>query len=485
MKEFGKTKAYYGILFAFLLVSLLSSCQRNDMDVRDEEHIEYDVTVHNLSLKQGETALDIAREGDGYLLLKGIPGMSSETVRLDAAFSAQGDGEKTEVRGAVSFAKDGDAVYTYANTGGEGPTYDLYRNGDIQIELGNVIFENAYCFMSVFDQTLYAAIPAGSGEYANCFIAGDNIIKPLSGQDNGGAFETVGFVRLHDIICAAVMTENRDYINDEMGLYHLAGSTLHLFPVSSAGDMILSDGTDVELSAPCRACVSDGENLYILAGSQLCRYDGRQVEELYDFVLAGMEENAVVRRMLVTGDGAVLVLQDNVLLECREGKEAKEKEILTIGIVNANKVIVNQLSRPVAHFNREDTDYAFSVKRFKNADAMNRALLSGEVDAILSSDIRLMESYADRGVLADLGSLCPSLREEGTLLPNVVSAAERKGGLYFLPRAFGVGVLFAEQDHWGERDSFESLENFLHETEEKDPGFYKFSLTIFSITLLQ
>ena len=470
MQSIRRMTACIGILlFTFLLLPL-SSCQSKGSEART---FPYDAVVRDLPLREKETALDIVRSKDGYSLLTGIPGQASWITELDSAFQDKGKREKTAARGAVSFAKSDEGVtFFYANSGGEAPTYDLYQNDTIQTKIENVKFENAFCSMNVYDGTLYAAIPAGASGQANCFIIEDRVINSYFGEDEGGVLNTVGFVKYGDTVYAAVNAQKREYIGDRSGFYHITGSDLLLYPVKSEDDGLPQEGTMIELPAQCRACASDGEYLYILSGSYLYRYNGGDLEELYDCVLMGMDETSVVRRMLAVEEGRILILQDNTLLECSVRQGSSETTVLTIGVVNANNVVGDLMSQPVAHYNRKSSGYLYTVKKYKDIEAMNKALLSKEVDVVLSSDLLLMENYAAKGLFADLSELCPELTEEGGILPNVLEASRRNGRLFFLPRAFGIGALTADQEYWGKPFS-NDLTAFLQEVKERDPAFYK------------
>ena len=470
MQSIRKMTAYIGILlFAFLLLPL-SSCQSKGSEAKT---FSYDAAVRDLPLREKETALDIFRSQDGYSLLTGIPGQASWITELDSAFRDKGEREKTAARGAVSFAKSDEGVkFFYANSGGDGPTYDLYQNDTIKTKLGNVIFETAFCSMNVYDGILYAAVPMGAGRQGNCLVVGDRIIDSHFSKDDGDIWNTVGFVQYGGVVYAAVNAQKREYVGESTGFYHIAGSDLILYPVEPEDVSLPPEGTVIELPARCRACASDGEYLYILSGSYLYRYNGGDLEELYDLILMGMDETSVIRRMLAVEEGRILILQDNTLLECSVRQGSSDKTVLTIGVVNANNVIGDLMSQPIAHYNRKSSEYLYTVKRYKDTEAMNKALLSSEVDVVLSSDLLLMDNYAAKGLFADLSDLCPELTGEDGILPNVLEASRRNGRLFFLPRAFGVGALTAEQEYW-EKPFSNDLKVFLQEVKERDPAFYK------------
>ncbi|MBO4406619.1 MAG: hypothetical protein J5849_02885 [Clostridia bacterium] len=459
-----------GILLAAALPALFAACGEKEK----ENEVSCVVTAHELPLKKAERALDILPDGDGYLLLKGIMGQASSTVRLDASFKEAGEAEKTAARGAVSFAKDGDALYTYANTGGEGPTYDLYKDGDVQVRCDNLSFDSARSILEVFDGTLYAAIPGGSGEHNNCFAVDDRLLPLPYETGDGDRLAVAGVLQFGGAVYAAVGVEKIRYVGDGRSGGTTEGYDLALYPLTPKSETLPDAALAVEGLPGCvNACASDGDSLYILSGTALFRYDGEKLEELCNLVIAGVRADTEVRRLFADGDGGAFVLSEDRLLECRPGRESGEKTVLTIGLVHMAGITGDLQTGFAAAFNRKDLPYAAVLKSYKSAEAMNLALLSGEVDAVLSCDLTLMNNYADKGLFRDLYSLCPELAEEGALVSSVAALAQRNGETPYLPRSFGISVLTVEKGLLEGRQSFEDFLDFLRFAEEKDPAFFK------------
>ena len=87
-----------------------------------------------------------------------------------------------------------------------------------------------------------------------------------------------------------------------------------------------------------------------------------------------------------------------------------------------------------------------SVTRTDAIKNLNTELMAGEGPDIIFLDGLPIESYIEKGILADLSEPMETLEENGeTLFENVASAYEREGKKYAVPAFFSVPIVVGEK----------------------------------------
>lgn len=79
--------------------------------------------------------------------------------------------------------------------------------------------------------------------------------------------------------------------------------------------------------------------------------------------------------------------------------------------------------------------------------ALNTELLAGSGPDVLALDGLPLQSYIQKGVLADLGPALSPLLEDGTLLKNIAGAYLQEGKLFAVPARFTVPMLCVPLEH--------------------------------------
>ena len=238
-----------------------------------------------------------------------------------------------------------------------------------------------------------------------------------------------------------------------------------------SGERVQLEGT------PTGGAFSDGKYGYYMCGSELWRTDGEIGKRIADLIYCGVDRDSEVLGVRALSNGHILVVANGGVIELTEsdGVVPAERNVYTLGLVNYHNYI-GYISTVVAKFNGQSEKIQFTVKEYPSVAKMNLALLSGEVDLIVSSDHFLLKNYIKQGILASLEKIVPEFFEEGVLIENVVDATRVDGTCYFLPRHFSVVGRRINRDILEEGQVFETPEQFYDFTLEKTPGTMK-SLT--------
>ena len=100
-------------------------------------------------------------------------------------------------------------------------------------------------------------------------------------------------------------------------------------------------------------------------------------------------------------------------------------------------------------------------------------LMGDDAPDILVMDHLDMESYAEKGLLEDLGDLVTPLEESGELLSNITGAYIREDGhRYVVPLEFGFTMAVGRDIGTGDMSSMEKLADFLEKADASYMGPY-------------
>ncbi|MBR0143003.1 MAG: hypothetical protein IJM21_02350 [Clostridia bacterium] len=247
-------------------------------------------------------------------------------------------------------------------------------------------------------------------------------------------------------------------------LLHDTGSRSLLVPLSP--DMKKIEKKGIELKAGASGpCASDGEIGLFFSGTVLYVTDGKGCRKLADLARYGFTSATVIGRILPLSDGRILVLGEEHLVLLSPGEEEEEKPVITLGTI---KEYGRDLAQKVLRYNRMSDKYAITIKKFDTPEDLNKALLSGEVALIASSDRLLLRNYAGKGLLLDLEEGMPALFEDGVLYKSLVDTARVGGKSYFLPRTFWLYGYKIKENLYPE-SGFRTMEDFFGFIDEKDP----------------
>ncbi len=110
----------------------------------------------------------------------------------------------------------------------------------------------------------------------------------------------------------------------------------------------------------------------------------------------------------------------------------------------------------------EETDYNAVYQE------LNTMLMGEDAPDIVVMDHLNMDSYADKGLLADLEDVVGPMEERGELLSNVTGAYKREDGKrYAVPLQFAVDLVLGRDISAQDMGSMEALAGFLSQTDER------------------
>lgn len=99
--------------------------------------------------------------------------------------------------------------------------------------------------------------------------------------------------------------------------------------------------------------------------------------------------------------------------------------------------------------------------------ALNTELLAGNGADILILDGLPVDSYIEKGVLADLKDLVKPLEESGELMNNITGCYEKDGKVYNMPIRFSFPVIAGKLDAIQAADSLSNIVNYIKQTDNK------------------
>ncbi|MBE7000164.1 MAG: hypothetical protein E7428_08250 [Ruminococcaceae bacterium] len=259
---------------------------------------------------------------------------------------------------------------------------------------------------------------------------------------------------------------------------NVVGENARLVPLTPETTELPLEGIDIE-GVPTGGAFSDGMYGYFFCEGELWRTDGKKSTCIADLTSFGVGMGSEIRAVRVLSDGRILVVSDGQLLRLT-GKEVAgeadmeanatggEKTVFTIGVVN-DYWGIDDLVLTASKFKSDNV--TFTVKNFRDRASMNLAMLSGEVDMVVTRDLFLLKNYVKQGMLAPLEEVAPELFEEGVLIENIVDAARVNGTCYFLPREFYIRGQQTEARFMEAGQTFETREEFCDFLAREEVGF--------------
>lgn len=143
-------------------------------------------------------------------------------------------------------------------------------------------------------------------------------------------------------------------------------------------------------------------------------------------------------------------------------------DTLTVYGLKENKTVQQAISLFQTQNPDVKVDYSYAVGEHEKPTSddirnLNTALLGGNGADVLILDRLPVDSYIEKGVLADISSLRDELVKDSGMLENVAGALERDGKVYGLPARIGVPVMASKDDTDKALESIEALTSYLRE----------------------
>lgn len=221
---------------------------------------------------------------------------------------------------------------------------------------------------------------------------------------------------------------------------------------------------------PSHFCWNDEYGFYV-EGDYLKGTDGSVCWNVCDLNALGVN---MVLDYTVTplNDGRFIIVQSYQLLEIKPhadepgnmetlpsetettGSEADEYQVIRMGVYPAAASLPAMVI-PDA-FCRSGSKAELQVKTYESKDQLNLAMLSGEIDFLLSEESGVISEYAKRGLVSPLPDL------EGIVLDNLLEAGTINGEVYMLPTCYQVLGLIMPLSLQNPQGGFNSVEDMLN-----------------------
>lgn len=283
--------------------------------------------------------------------------------------------------------------------------------------------------------------------------------KELAGVLNGGSvyrinLETgtiseMGMVDAHQEL---VFTAG-DYLMSSDQIYQISTQ-------STVEDATLTDFIQEETNGlkKLAVCFDSGENtLYLAAYGGLYSHviGGGAMEKLLDGGLCALgDPTKTATAILKNDDGSFLVSYDDGEIDLY----TYDKEALAVPARQISIYSLEQnetVSRAISMFRKSNPDVYVKQEIGLSGDYgmtkedairnLNTRLLAGEGPDILLLDELPLDSYMEKGILADLSKAAEELEKSGTYFSGVFKSYQTEKGLYAMPVRFRIPVLIGEK----------------------------------------
>ncbi len=346
---------------------------------------------------------------DGYLLFS-----HTGSRPLDNSFTQEAPWDLLSNDYYYGAATAGNDLYTI-RTISRG-THCVWKNDTIVCEIPGDYYCDYQMLVDgdgVYTQWLWRLEPA--------HYNGEAIGLPTPPQEE--QYRNLGFWTLAGQNYLVSVREHATEVNDVWIL-----QDIRLFPLNEGklGEPIILEGFT---ESPYNLS-TDGTYGYFMLKNELYRTDGRNVESIGDLNYYGVDLSCL-QTITPLPDGRILVVDSNALTVLTPGKDEAAQDTTTIRV--ACYPSITGFSKKAALYNREDGEHRLEIKVYETLADLNLALLSGEVDLLVSSDPHALRRYAARGILQPLDELIPGVLSSGELFGGVVQAGTVEDAVYFLP----------------------------------------------------
>ncbi len=279
------------------------------------------------------------------------------------------------------------------------------------------------------------------GQNRNYITSGDNIIT-INEDNSGVIFYNPTQKKIVKTVDFSVVSEANAYALKKDGTL-LLGDSGGIHRIQKEGTLweTIVDGPLNSMSMPTLSVFSlfvnedDPEEYYIVygvndGGSELMHYVfNKEVSSVpsKEITVYSLWENSTIRQ-------AISLFQ-------AENSDIKVNYVVAMGEENGNI-----------------TDYI---------RALNTELLAGNGADVLVLDGLPVNSYIEKGVLADLKTLIEPMEKSGDLLTNVTGAYEKDGKVYEIPVRFSIPLIAGKQDAVKAAGNTTDTANYIKQTNQK------------------
>lgn len=440
-----------------LLLVLLCACGSNDLPTAPSTPTPPPTAESPYPSLEGlGTFCDILPDGDGYILMThtGFYRLDSEFHRTDSNDLRVYNDLYAEVNSDNPFYRmtlDPDLdtpLLTALTKTSQGIFFFCYSNGivyqdgspwfsvleyleqGVLKDMGGVIHPSCNVQIVEYHGAIFTMI---YGFRCNVLIKNnDTLLRPAGNE--GSPFYR-GMMLLGDRLYAGVSFYDGENMHTPMG-----GNAL--FCLDENSTLPLSrDGSRGLIGSFDHSAVADGKFFYEQDG-KLKSTDGSIVET---WELTGFSEYGVLRGLHALPDGRLLAVdsRNRILAFSRELVSSMELVTLRLGYLIHEGDETFTLLADAVNGIRE----AVSVEAiaYDSADALASAVSKGEIDLVASGDEAVMRLLADRGMLTDLFTTNPDLKDSG-LAPTLTTRYLSGKNAFYLPAQMSIYTCLTSRD---------------------------------------
>ena len=224
-----------------------------------------------------------------------------------------------------------------------------------------------------------------------------------------------------------------------------------------------------------------GDGTFYLANSKgifVYKEDGSIVEQIYDAsrgIMGEMAGNLIMNNFLAGEDDDFYALytdyETQKLSICYyyyNGSVTSQVENeLSVYSLYESAMIEDAVRKYQREHPETEITYEYAVESDGSGnpedaiDTLNTQLLNKEGPDVLLLDDLPVDSYIERGVLADMTDFVQQLISDGTILENIVEGTASDGKNYELPAAFSLPVFYGVQETIDRLDSLDSISDYM------------------------
>ena len=223
-------------------------------------------------------------------------------------------------------------------------------------------------------------------------------------------------------------------------------------------------------------------NWYMVSDTGIHRLvkGGSAWETIVDGALASMSMPSFSPDSIVTGENEDFY----VMYQSENGKRdikhyVYNKDVATTPSKTLTVVSLEEnptVRQAIIEFQRKNIDVKVDYRAVMSEEdgttvsdhikAINTELLAGKGDDILLLDGMPIDSYIEKGVLADLTSIINPMIDSGEILANIMEGYTIDGAIYTVPIRFAIPFALGEKEALKSVDSIQSLADYAKNTAE-------------------
>lgn len=231
----------------------------------------------------------------------------------------------------------------------------------------------------------------------------------------------------------------------------------------------------------------DGIDLYLFTDASLYTYnfDNEELNEIFTWLDIELDFAEVYDFCAINSEQFAALCTDSsnniatITILTKTDEKVNNKEIITLASINPDYSLISQFNQSNDTYRIEVKDYSEYVDGVDDSQAvtkLNTDIIAGEIPDILDLNGLNYESYAKKGVLADLYTYLDNDTNlnRDSLLAGIADQLEYSGGLYAITPSFGIATIVGKTSVVGS-DMGWTLEELIELENSSNEGQLLFS----------